>query len=410
MPILEVRTLAELEGYESQLDELLAQSRDKCLYATYDYIVSWIQSFDVEKDAILLIAKENESIIGFCPLIRYRLTNMFFGQRISVRFAGEGLWGYTAILADRARQKDVLHEFLSYVFETIPFDIFEIGPFLESSDTYRLLKEDIDKKRALPSTLSVLKDTPHILPESDFHAYSTKLTKKSTFADAIRCQRRLSELGTVSVRKLNHECTREELSVLMKRFYEMYFAQWESNRFKRTPAFQTLYFEFAHAALRKRYAEISMLLLDEKIIAMHYGFLLSNCRYYFTPTYDRAYRAYSPGKVLLLELIKDSFNEKCEFDFLNDLEQYKLDWTDAIQSRAVITVYRKMWYGWYDSSRKKGFRQYGKKLSRTSRNGRTRNPRTREDAIHFGETRRWSSCSITRESYLRISSSYPDGR
>ncbi|MBP7841145.1 GNAT family N-acetyltransferase [Patescibacteria group bacterium] len=44
---------------------------------------------------------------------------------------------------------------------------------------------------------------------------------------------------------------------------------------------------------------------------------MKKIRYYFTPTYDIDYVKYSPGKILLQHIIKDSFDKGYEFDFMN---------------------------------------------------------------------------------------------
>ncbi len=75
--------------------------------------------------------------------------------------------------------------------------------------------------------------------------------------------------------------------------------------------------------------ELSVLYLNNDIIAMHYGFVYNNRYYWYTPTHNYQYEKYSPGKLLVAELVKTSIERKINvFDFLRGNEKYKYFWTD----------------------------------------------------------------------------------
>ena len=75
----------------------------------------------------------------------------------------------------------------------------------------------------------------------------------------------------------------------------------------------------------KNDAHFSYLTLDDKIIAVHMGSVYKKKMLYLFPTYDNQYSKYSPGNILLYNLMKNFFiNGGIEFDFTTGNESYKI--------------------------------------------------------------------------------------
>jgi len=338
MEIIELDDVGKFAAYEDALDDLLRRSHGKHLYMTFDYIYSWLTSFGCDTFKIILV-KDKGAITGFLPIAR---SGQKYHAKTSVyTMAGEGLWGYADIVADDDYRKGVVGAILDHLFKTLKFGKLEIGPLHYNSPNLPIMREYLaDKRRKMD--VEIMHDSPFIDTRMDFNSYlKNKLTRKSTLPDVNRCMRRLGEMGCLTYRKIDRHniVTEKELVGYLDKFFEMYNRQWEQNRFKKNRKFYDLYVNFAVRAQKKGYLECSMLYLGESIIAFHYGFLFNNCRYYFTPTYDITYKKYSPGKILLYYLIKDSFEQKVEFDFMNSPEPYKLEWTDTIQKRVMVKIY-----------------------------------------------------------------------
>ena len=64
--------------------------------------------------------------------------------------------------------------------------------------------------------------------------------------------------------------------------------------------------------------------MDEKPLSYHVGFIYNKWFYYYKPTFDFSFRNYSPGKIHIWYLIKDSINSDLDrFDFGIGYESYK---------------------------------------------------------------------------------------
>lgn len=51
--------------------------------------------------------------------------------------------------------------------------------------------------------------------------------------------------------------------------------------------------------IKRNQKDIHFVLLNDRPVAAHYGFVQNGWRYYFTPAYDPEFSHMSPGKVLL---------------------------------------------------------------------------------------------------------------
>ena len=97
-----------------------------------------------------------------------------------------------------------------------------------------------------------------------------------------------------------------------------------------------MYKNFLHKLFVSNNSHLSYLLLNDKIIAAHLGYVVNKNFYYLFPTYDEEYSKYSPGNILLLKLIENFFNDNGQvFDFTTGDEIYKL---------RLSNIKRKMFY------------------------------------------------------------------
>jgi CelD/BcsL family acetyltransferase involved in cellulose biosynthesis len=170
---------------------------------------------------------------------------------------------------------------------------------------------------------------PYIRLSGDFAQYfdSLKVFRKKMKSDTLRQIRRLSALGSLEFRVVGRDepALNDVVTALLDQ---------KERRLRETnDAGVTLlpgYDEFLFSEARENpYAHISYLALNGETIAVHFGYLYRKERmYWYMPTYDSQYAAYSPGRVLIYHALKDCFaNGLKVFDFTIGAEQYKYEWT-----------------------------------------------------------------------------------
>lgn len=86
--------------------------------------------------------------------------------------------------------------------------------------------------------------------------------------------------------------------------------------------------------------ELTSLLVDDTIVAVHFGFKDETTVYYYNVAYDDTYERYSPGGLLLRESLRLACNYGCTvFDMLCGAEQYKTEWSGVPVDLLTLTLH-----------------------------------------------------------------------
>lgn len=95
--------------------------------------------------------------------------------------------------------------------------------------------------------------------------------------------------------------------------------------------------ELFRELVKRGAAVVTTLSAGETLLAVHLAGLADNRLYWWVPAYDPAWAKYSPGRLLLLESLKESQRRgHAEFDFLIGDEGYK--WHFATHNRAIAEL------------------------------------------------------------------------
>jgi hypothetical protein len=315
----EITDLDSFKKMESEIDTLVNDCTGKLLYVTFDYLISWLTSIGAGRQFRILVMYKEKNLIAMCPLI-------------DNTFIGAGLWGMIDVPCREENKREVLPLLINYLLAKKSYNHLEFGPLVSDSTTVAISENYLLSKNVRFTKIQV-DGNPYINTTVGLETYKQTLTKKCITQDIERCQRRLSEKGQLSLHCLNNK---EEITFHLTNYFEIYLKQWPVNRFKKNSGFKNLYIDFAYRALSKGFLAFTVLLLDDKPLAYHYGFLHKKSLYWFTPTYDIDWKKFSPGKILMWKIIEDCFNKKNEFDFQNGMESYKMQWTKTYRNRIIL--------------------------------------------------------------------------
>jgi len=82
--------------------------------------------------------------------------------------------------------------------------------------------------------------------------------------------------------------------------------------------------------------------IQGEIIAVLYGFIFKGRFFYYQIAHDPAFRAISPGTVLLYKVIRECCNSELEeFNFLQGDEKYKWQWTKESRTLFSMQIYNR---------------------------------------------------------------------
>lgn len=156
----------------------------------------------------------------------------------------------------------------------------------------------------------------------------TKKVKKKRLYDAKRQRKRLQEKGELKFVIIN---PKENTSA----FYNAFFIQ-KSKRYISTGVkdiFKNLKLKKFYKNFSNNHSEkihLSMLMLDNEILATHWGVIRNKKFYFLMPTFNDKWSRYSPGRLLMEELIYWCHNKGFRvFDFTIGNEGYKYEWSNT---------------------------------------------------------------------------------
>ena len=155
-----------------------------------------------------------------------------------------------------------------------------------------------------------------------------------------RRRRRLESLG-----ELRHEVAHgsERLCSLLAEGLEVEGSGWKDEQgtaiLSRRET-RLFYARVAHWAAHRGSLRLAFLRLDERPIAFHLTIEEGGSAYQLKGGYDPALRAFSPGSLLIEEMLAWAFARGLRtYEFLGADERFKLDWTSSFRDRLTVQAF-----------------------------------------------------------------------
>lgn len=130
----------------------------------------------------------------------------------------------------------------------------------------------------------------------------------------------------------------------LQRFYDLERAGWkgaQKSAIDCDEATRAFYDAVAEAATRYGYFSLRTLQSAGAPAAMFYGLTHKNRFFLVKTAYDEELREFSPGQLLMHEVLRDLTSRNCcEFDFLGGALSWKQDWSPSLRQLNNIHIYR----------------------------------------------------------------------
>lgn len=331
-----ITTITQLEALKDGWRALSGSVQENTgFFASWDYTYAYVK-FHRPNDWVVIAAYADLSKI---PIAIFPLTSF------NIEHEGRTFKAYKALgipyisyiefpIQDEFRRV-LLPKLLSDVLQTyLNCDVLFFGPFSESSLTYLAMVESLPKEQLKTLTHRTLSQIDS--RGQSFEGYFAR-RKKSTLPDALRCERRLCELGQLEFRCSDHHSDLDEIVTWLCRQSADNFG---SNHLLGTQSdWAGFVAKLAAQLCPIGLIEISTLRLDGRVIASHLGFLFKGRRSYYLPAYDHKFSRFSPSKVLMAKLIERTFHENGVFCFGSGIYPYKLDWCQTVGEVKIPIVF-----------------------------------------------------------------------
>ena len=201
---------------------------------------------------------------------------------------------------------------------------------------------DVVRTRRMPETIGGVTNPFANVPGARHTEFAHAAMLPATFADYAaerdsgllantrRKMRRLSEAGTV--RLVTRVETPADYRLAMDAMVEQKSARWRATGAVDAfalPGYREFFERLATEPLQGVTSVASVLLLDEKPLATHWGMQMGGVLYWLMPSYDTAHARFSPGRLLMEALLRRCIEDGLsEFDFTAGDEGYKQQWAN----------------------------------------------------------------------------------
>lgn len=361
MQIREVSSFSEFIDLKDSWNELLQRSNHS-IFSTWEWLSIWWRHFGKNKSLVILLAEENEKLIGIAPLM-YSVHTMFGLQRGTIEFMGNGHPTYSNFIISNSHDK-CIQKFFEYL-NSIPkkWNSAELTNLTTDRNSLFGLNKIVHSVRPGKTCLRVR------LPGSSDAFLST--IKRKDRKEFRRNLRRLQKDGfNVDLTDCS-ETT--QITDGMNHLFSLNQKRWKGKNFSgkcSDPNFCSFCLDIAKCFSEKGWLGLHFLELSGKPVASLYGFKYNSKYYAYITGMDPTYKTYGVGSLLFLKVMDKCIQDGIvEFDFMGGTDPYKAQWNpvssctfsasvprNGLLSHFQYLLYREYW------SQGKRLQYFGEKL------------------------------------------------
>ena len=332
-------TFDNLANHKQAWNNLVSQSASHVPFLTFEYQQAWWQTrgggeWPQESQLVLTAAYQDDKLVGVAPL--FHAKNILGKPALLFVGAVE-----VSDFLDFIVKPQDLEPFVQGLFDFLPiadipqWDLLDLHNILEGSPTLDVIKSVADD-RDWDSKKIHLQPSPYIPLPGDFEAYLSQIDKKQRHE--IRRKLRNVEKSLVESDLYITE-DGDSLESDVQAFIEM-MAQDPNKKDFLTEEMRHHIHNTAKTAFSEGWLNLSFLTLDGQKAAANMSFQFNNRLWLYNSGWEWDFRDYSPGWVLLANLIQwATENGIQEFDFMRGDEPYKYKFggIDRHVYRATVT-------------------------------------------------------------------------
>ena len=318
--IRHISTTEEFENLENPWSELLAENHIQSAFLSWEWLFSWWQVYDQEKELWLISAWQNEELVGIIPLMLQdeKTNGLNFRTLLPL---GSPQCDVSGFLVKNMRE-EILFALSKYLLEQRKlWDTLALNHFAPNDPALAYLKIIFQKEGF--KTREKVSEHYYLELNKNWEELLANLSRK--FRKNLRRAARLAE-GTGKV-SLSHYSGDEVTWQIFQKIIDIN----QHARFPliyQSPEEQSFHKELSERASKKDLISVFLLSIDNIPLAYEYGFTYKNRYEAWRAGYDMRFDpTISIGKLLSKMMTEKAFAlNYTEIDFLRGDEAYKTDW------------------------------------------------------------------------------------
>ncbi len=338
---LEIAVISDSAGFEGLREDwtrLLARSRSRCVFLSWDWLYTWWLSYGGKDDLLhILVVRENGEAIGIAPIyVRRRNLDVFR----EIVFLGSNVVcsDYLDFILMEGREEESLSAILRFLQKDRKhWDVISLTDIPSTSESLELVEGFFGNGRVQVNRAYT--ECPYIDLgggwEGVLQGFSRSL--RTNLGRKVRKFNKQEEAGFFTLER------GEDLDPYFDEFVRL-----NTNRMvvkeKESPFLKQDFLDFHRRILRefldRGMAKVHFLKLGDDLIAGIYLLVYGDKVHYYQSGFDPSWAKLSPGMVLFDFSIRDAVESGAkEFDFLQGNEAYKDTWTKTKRFNAELTIY-----------------------------------------------------------------------
>lgn len=339
---MRVETISTAEDLRSLMGPWQELSRGHSFFQSWTWNWNWWLTFGGRRHLRTLAVYQDRRLVGIAPLWQ---SGVYLGIPVrTLRLIGTGPSDYGGFILDPSVSEAVVAEIQRHLAGCSDWDLVDLSEIPETCPTFAHLESD---DAALQGE-SHEQDVTLVMPLlSSWPEVEAGLSKKFRW-NLNYAKRRLGREFEVSTRSLEEPA---QVEAGMEAFFDLHQKRWRKKKMPGalySPRFRDFHKRVAGGGSEgdsvgggRDGCRLYFLDLDGKPVAALYGFLFSNCFYYYLGGFNPEYTKYSVGTVLAAHAIEQALAQGATaFDFLRGEEDYKLKWQAGRQRNYRILLRR----------------------------------------------------------------------
>jgi predicted ATP-grasp superfamily ATP-dependent carboligase/CelD/BcsL family acetyltransferase involved in cellulose biosynthesis len=311
---------------------LAAGSDTNTVFQTYQWTKSWLDVYGDLHEPFLLIADNHDGPAAVAPLATSQAAKR--PERV-LRFIGDGRADYCDFLVSGTR-RDGLSALVNALLDNPAWDQIDLRNIPATSATPDAVRAACEER----GLRFVMRDQ-YLCPTLRIHGHEAEAFRILNKPSLRRCLRGFERAG----RHAEYDMiAASEIEPRLTGFFEQHIARWEDSP---DPSLflhernRTFYRTLTRVLDGTGWLLFSVIELDGRPAALHFGFDYNGTVLWYKPSFDPAFASLSPGNVMVRHLMDYALRQnRRELDFTVGNEPFKQRFTNLTRKTVQVQVYR----------------------------------------------------------------------
>jgi CelD/BcsL family acetyltransferase involved in cellulose biosynthesis len=318
--IQEINNYGDFIALESAWKNFL-EEYEHTIFSTWEWLSTWWKHFGADKRLLLLLAKDNDRIVGIAPLM-YTVSSLFGLKRGKIEFIGTPDSDYNNFIVNE-KKEETLRLFIEHLHA-----LKKKWAFIDLSDIPQTA-ECLNFLATTSKSLKPIEKCPYLLLPESYEKFLEGLSPKKRKYIRYNMNRLQASFKVEMVDYSQEGLYTEGMQYLVELHRKRREDIGSYSSFS-DPKVRSFHLNLAKCFSKENWLCLHVLKLSGKPVAAEYAFKHRSKYYAYMAGFDPEYSQYNVGNMLFISIITKLIQEGLtNYDFLRGAEPYKDYWTET---------------------------------------------------------------------------------